>query len=254
MRSALYKFYWAIEQRIAPGLVYSQDHYYAVLKSHCREGYDWLDMGCGHQMFASWMTEEERELAGRARKFVGIDADVPSLRKHRTLREKVAGKLENLPFRSASFDLVTANMVVEHLQDARAALGEIRRLLKPGGLFIFHTPNVRSPNVRLASIAPDGLKKIVVRYLQARREEDVYPTYYSMNTPQAARQLAEEGGFEVVQHDMVRSSASLVMLGPVVVVELLWLRALAAERFKNLRTNMIVVLRKPAAREDVPFR
>jgi SAM-dependent methyltransferase len=48
--------------------------------------------------------------------------------------------LEALPFADATFDLVLANHVLEHVLDYRASVREVARVLKPGGRFICQTP------------------------------------------------------------------------------------------------------------------
>ncbi|MFZ5928672.1 MAG: methyltransferase domain-containing protein [Acidobacteriota bacterium] len=53
----------------------------------------------------------------------------------------LAARAEQMPFRDASFDLIVAFEVIEHLHDWRALLAEARRLLAPGGQFIVSTPN-----------------------------------------------------------------------------------------------------------------
>lgn len=45
-----------------------------------------------------------------------------------------------LPFPTASFDVVYASHVLEHIQDDRLALREIHRVLRPGGLAIVPVP------------------------------------------------------------------------------------------------------------------
>ena len=54
----------------------------------------------------------------------------------------------DLPFPDASFDVVTAWHVIEHVEDVRATLSEWRRVLRPGGLLAIETPDASSPLVR----------------------------------------------------------------------------------------------------------
>lgn len=49
--------------------------------------------------------------------------------------------VEALPFAAASFDLIVAFEVIEHLRDWRALVREARRVLAPEGLFLVSTPN-----------------------------------------------------------------------------------------------------------------
>jgi ubiquinone/menaquinone biosynthesis C-methylase UbiE len=69
-----------------------------------------------------------------------VDVD-DAIIEHPLLSAKVKGIGGKLPFRNGAFDLVTANMVVEHVDDCPAFLDDIFRVLAPGGRFIFHTPN-----------------------------------------------------------------------------------------------------------------
>src|SRR5580700_2883120 len=180
MRAALMKFYWKLEKIFHPKLRYSQEHYYETLKEAIPQGCDWLDLGCGHQMFASWMMSEERELAQRSKRLIGIDLDWEGLKNNPTVSAKIFGNLERLPFQSGSFDVATANMVVEHLANPDAVLREVHRVLKPGGLFIFHTPNVRSAMMRVASKMPQSWKTGLAILLEGRKEADVFPALYQM--------------------------------------------------------------------------
>ncbi len=56
----------------------------------------------------------------------------------------VMGDVERLPFKSALFDFVVMNYVLEHLTDAGKAVAEASRVMKPGGLFYAALPNSRS--------------------------------------------------------------------------------------------------------------
>ena len=46
----------------------------------------------------------------------------------------------NLPFEENSFDVVFSNHVLEHIEDDNKAMGELFRVLKPGGMGIFQIP------------------------------------------------------------------------------------------------------------------
>lgn len=53
----------------------------------------------------------------------------------------LAAPAQAIPLEDASFDLIVAFEVIEHLADWPALLAEARRLLAPGGQFIVSTPN-----------------------------------------------------------------------------------------------------------------
>jgi len=246
MRQALMRLYWRLEKIFYPGLRYSQYPYYETLRRTIPEGADWLDLGCGHQMFASWMVAEEQELAGRSGKLIGIDLDWDGLRKNQAVDGRVFGNLETMPFREGSFAVVTANMVVEHLSDPGRVLAEVYRVLRPGGVFIFHTPNARCFMMTMASKMPQKLKNFLAAVLENRKEEDVFPTCYRMNTFAAIRNQARENHFAIHELESVSTSAVTALFAPAAIVELLYMRMLEAPAMEGYRSNLIAVLRKPS--------
>lgn len=80
----------------------------------------------------------------RAARFaVGLDVSNDALdyaRTHYSARF-VQGSATALPFASASFELVTAFEVIEHLEDWPNLIAEARRVLQPHGIFLVSTPN-----------------------------------------------------------------------------------------------------------------
>lgn len=241
---SLARVYDKLARRIVPGHRHTQRVYHDWLRRELRPGCDWLDLGCGHQIMPDWVRADDRAIVAGCGMAAGIDLDLPSLRANQVLRDRVLGTLEQLPFASGSFDLVTANMVVEHVASPAAMLGEVRRVLRPRGRFLFHTPNRKAPAVRAAALTPDGLKKRVIWILEKRREEDVFPTHYRMNTPGDITALAAAAGLKVERVEQLNSVAVTAMLGPLAIPELLFMRALASPRLEHLRSNILAILAK----------
>jgi SAM-dependent methyltransferase len=247
LRPLLFRIYWALEKLIAPGLKYSHALYEDVLASQVHRDTAWLDLGCGHQILPLWRAEQEQQLVARCKRVVGIDADRPSLSKHRTIKLRVAGDIGRLPWRDASFSLVTANMVVEHLDAPGLQFAEIARVLKPGGVFIMHTPNRRGYATIAARLIPERIKKKLVYVLEGREADDVFETFYRANTKEEIEKLARAAGFGVRRIRLIVSSAELVIVPPLVVFELLWIRLLMTKLLKPFRTTIIAVLQKARA-------
>ncbi|HEV3028180.1 MAG TPA: methyltransferase domain-containing protein [Planctomycetota bacterium] len=57
--------------------------------------------------------------------------------------------LKGLPYPAESFDVVLLVEVIEHLENHRAAIGELARVLKPGGILVLTTPNIMRLKSRL---------------------------------------------------------------------------------------------------------
>ncbi len=241
----MWAVYRPIEALLVPGLRFAADEYADTLLREVPKGATWVDLGCGHQLFEANRAQDEAELTRRAHMVVGLDPVEQALSWHKTIARRVAGKLEELPFRDNTFDLATANMVVEHLDQPEVQFREVLRVLKPGGRFIFHTPNTSGYSTQLASLTPEGLKKKIVRVINAREAHDVFLTHYRANTEAQIRQVAATSGFAVQEVRLIRSTAELVVIPFAPVLELMWIRALSSKRLRHLRPNIIAILEKP---------
>ena len=176
---------------------------------------------------------------------VGIDVD-EAIREHRHLTGAVYGLGEALPFRGGTFDLVSSNMVVEHITDIQGFLAEIRRVLKPEGRFVFHTPNHRYYLIFVASHVPEAIKKRIVWWLEKRSEQDIFVTYYRMNTIDDVRRSAARAGFEIETLRAIGSNGSFQNQGPLGLMECFVLKTLAVLGGGRFQPNLIACLRKPA--------
>lgn len=244
-RDRLLDFYWKIEGFITPGLKYAHTIYEEVLKAHVSPGTRWLDLGCGHQLLPPWRAQQERLLASVPKTLIGIDSDAHSLAVHRSILQLVRGDISDLPFRDSSFDLATANMVVEHLDAPETQLREVARVLRPGGLFIFHTPNALAYATIAARAIPQAARYRLARIIEGRDECDVFPTHYRINSTKRISAVAEALGFTVVQLRLVCSTAELAVILPLAAVELAWIRLTMTRSLRQLRTNIIAILEKP---------
>ena len=110
----------------------------AYLLAHLRAGMDLLDVGCGPASITADLAE--RVAPGQV---VALDAASGALEAARaTLRERglceqvevTCGDVMALPFEDASFDVVHAHQVLQHLADPVGALAEMRRVTRPGGI------------------------------------------------------------------------------------------------------------------------
>jgi SAM-dependent methyltransferase len=111
----------------------------ALLSPRVRAGTRLLDAGCGDGTFLRFVDQRFPECSLQGVDFSSdrIDAATPS---RATLRQ--ADLNVGLPYEDASFDVVYSGEVLEHLFDADTFLRHVRRVLAPGGLFVFSTPNL----------------------------------------------------------------------------------------------------------------
>jgi SAM-dependent methyltransferase len=75
----------------------------------------------------------------------------------------IAAAGEHLPFSDASFDVVLCDNVVDHAESPAGIVGELVRILKPGGLLYF-TVNIHHPVYALAAGVHSGWRALGVPY------------------------------------------------------------------------------------------
>ena len=123
-------------------------------KKRVRTVFEWLDPhdddvildgGCGRGYYLNMFryvsqcrlfgVELDAEIAAKARRNVGHLPGVTVLN----------ASLYTLPFADASIDKVILSEVLEHVPDDVAALCEVRRVLRPGGVAAITVPNANYP-------------------------------------------------------------------------------------------------------------
>ena len=94
-----------------------------------------LDAGCGSGRTLVELVRYGGEVSG-----IELDTDAAELARRRGLGEVQVGRLEELPWDDATFDLITCLDVIEHVPDDVAALVELRRVARPGGWLLVTVP------------------------------------------------------------------------------------------------------------------
>jgi SAM-dependent methyltransferase len=118
---------------------------YAYLTPHLRDSLGHLsdgrlrllDVACGDASFL-WAV---LGILPNYFEAVGVDSDPESLSEARAFSEDrrvrfVSGDAERLSFYNGSFDLVSVSNALHHIPEPRRALGEMTRVLKPGGYIL----------------------------------------------------------------------------------------------------------------------
>jgi SAM-dependent methyltransferase len=236
---------------LSGSLVNSQQRYAAALRNTVRHAARWLDLGCGHQFLPDWIPAHLQLSPPGGQVVVGIDLDEAALRVHPQLELRIMGSVEALPVATESFDAVTANMVVEHVQRPDLLFQEVYRVLKPGGIFLVHTPNRNGYTTALTRAIPSRWRPRLANILQGRDQRDVYPTFYRANTVDALRVIAERHAFVVTDLQTIGSSPQLYRVPIVRNIEECCLRLLRARRLARFRPCILGHFQKPPGVESV---
>jgi len=87
-----------------------------------------LDVGCGPKPYLPFFESHAAE-------YVGVDVANPAA--------ELEGTVESLPVPDASYDVVLCTQVLEHAEDPRRAVAELRRVVAPGGRVLASTHGVQ---------------------------------------------------------------------------------------------------------------
>lgn len=152
-----------------------------------------LDAGCGTGEDGGVLDRERV----RARSYLGVDLNPEALRENRGIDYGVAASLEALPIRDGTFDLIVSRFVFEHVARPDLALGELARVLKPGGRLVIYTYNIFHPAFFVSYVLPEGIRKwIKATLIGQEAERHTFPTYYRCNSRSRLRQLSAPHGLE----------------------------------------------------------
>lgn len=207
-----------------------------------------LDIGCGRGI--GRQVRYTRAIAGAADELWGIEPDTGI-----TPEEGLFDRFQHATAESAElpenyFDTAYSYMVMEHVEDPAGFLRAVHRCLKPGGTYLFITPNARHYFTMWAS----ALERVnfadgVLRVLKGKKavEGYHYPVRYVCNSPAQIDGLAAEIGFAAPEYAFVEPDGPRGYLpGPLKVIfhALAWKRKVI--RKPEVLLTLICRLTKPA--------
>lgn len=160
-----------------------------LLAAHPLAGQSWLDAGCGTGTLARYLAEH------KGCSILGVDASAAMIAnclpapnaEFRQIRDICETGLPD-----GAFDGVLCSSVLEYLAEPRAALVELRRLLKPNGLLLVSVPNAH-PIALWPQVTMHRLTKSLGRWRQ-----NAFLDYSKHSFSESGfRHLLRECGFRV---------------------------------------------------------
>ena len=142
----------------------------AYLLGHLRPGMRLLDVGCGPGTItlglASRVGDEGVVGVDRSPEVIG-EARAEAARLGRPGVRFLLGDLYALDLPGASFDVVHAHQVLQHVPDPIRALGELRRLCRPGGIVAVRDADFGGMFWQPADLAMDEWRALYCRVARA---------------------------------------------------------------------------------------
>jgi len=165
-----------------------------------------LDLGCGDGHFASAMPPHAP--------FVGLDpwwGPLTEAQRRTAYSFVTQASGAAIPFRSAHFSTVVSNSVLEHIPDLDPVLAEVKRVLKPGGRFVFCVPSDHF--LEFLSVAR-ALRRTGLRTLASAYEAffNRISRHHHCDDPATWQARLDRAGLKLVRHWYYFSQGALATL------------------------------------------
>lgn len=161
---------------------FARRYYATLVKRYAPSGGKLLEMGCGLGHLLGLLQND----------FDCVGADIAdySIEQLKRNAPKVEGHVMDVSdlsrFENEAFSAVVALHLVEHLPDPADTIRQIHRILRPGGVFLFATPNPGYSLRRYKDVKTDAIGKD--------------PTHINVQPPRQWREWSEAAGFKMLRH------------------------------------------------------
>jgi len=235
-----------IAERLRTRFFRDEDHPYRLLEREIERRVHpdcvLLDAGCGRN------AEILRKFSPVIRAGIGIDVVTFSCATPDPRINLLHGDLSRISLASESVDMAVSRSVMEHLENPLLVYQEIFRVLRPGGCFLFLTPNLWDYSAMISKIVPNRFHSAIVRKVEGRDEKDTFPVCYRSNTASAVKRLARQSGFCIDSIRYLGQYPCYLMFNPILFLLGTGYEKLISrfEVLRGLRGWLMVALSKPA--------
>jgi SAM-dependent methyltransferase len=205
---------------------------------HLRPSSAVLDLGAGAGIVP------QMNFRGLAAHICGIDLD-PRVLTNPTLDDAQIANADGIPYEPNRFDIVFSDNVLEHLEDPLSVFREVARVLKPGGVFLFKTPNKWHYMPIIARLTPHRFHQYV-NSLRGRAVRDTFATRYRANSCRDVTRLAGSAGLIVESIELIEGRPEYLRIAwPTYLLGVAYERIVNwSEAFASVRILLIGTLRK----------
>ena len=150
---------------------------------------------------------------------VGIDISADELEKNSAVHEKILGDIQDYPLQKEDFDVIICWMVLEHLSRPNAALANMFRAVKPGGIVVLGFPNLASIKGLVTKFTPFWFHELFYRFMKYQSRH--FPTYLrAAILPDHLVRFAEDNGLSAVFCELAEGGVSKRLRGRSAIIDL----------------------------------
>ena len=153
------------------------------------------------------------------------------------------------PFDGNSFHACVSNYVLEHVEDPALHFREVARILKPGGVYCFRTPNLWHYVTLASKLTPHRFHTLLANRLRKLCEaHDPYPTFYRANTRRTLARLCRAAGLLPASISTIEAEPSYGRCHPLCFFPMMLYERLVnrTRTLQCLRMNIFAVMTKTA--------